>query len=95
MIRLGLDCHVPRSVRLELQRLGYEIVVLAEHSETDESWFDRGYRAGMTHVYSGDVDLYFLCQEHQVKFIRARPGRTLDNQMKIIREGLAEGPSRW
>jgi hypothetical protein len=95
MIRLGLDCHVPRSVKAELVRLGFEIVVVAEHSEADESWFERGYRAGMTHVYSGDVDLYFLCRDHEVKFIRARPGRTLPNQMKIIKDGLKDGPSRW
>lgn len=93
--KIGLDTHVSRNVRQELTSLGYEIVVIAEPSESDESWFDRGLAKGMTHVYSGDVDLYFLCRDAEVKFIRARPARSLPNQMAIIREGLKDGKAVW
>ena len=96
MILIGLDVHVCSKVKEYMAKSKlFEVVVHATDSETDESWFLRGRAKGMTHVYSGDLDLYNLCKGTDVVFIRARPVRSLRKQLQLIHGGIKQGKSVW
>lgn len=96
MILIGLDIHVSKEV---IEHFGnsksFQVVVHARDAESDESWFARGRANGMTHVYSGDLDLYDLCKDTDVIFIRARPARSLRKQLQLIHQGVKLGKSVW
>lgn len=95
-MKIGLDVHVSNDVREFMAKSKlFDVVVQAEDAETDESWFARGRASGMTVVYSGDLDLFNLCKNTDVLFVRARPARSLRKQLSLIHDGIKQGKSVW
>lgn len=56
-IRIALDQSVGRRRALDLIHIGYEVVVVARASETDESWVNRAFAAGAQFAISPDLDI--------------------------------------
>lgn len=56
-IRIALDQSVGRRRAIDLIDLGYEVVVVARASETDESWMNRAFAEGAQFAISPDLDI--------------------------------------
>lgn len=71
--RLGVDvCISKRGIRM-LSTLGCDVVVAAQPSETDESWFNRAMRAGAHVICSIDQDLAIFCWTSGVLWVPLPP----------------------
>lgn len=56
-MRIAIDVTVGRIRANALKALGYKIVTVARHSETDKSWVNRAFAEGAFFVISPDMDI--------------------------------------
>jgi hypothetical protein len=71
-VRLAVDVCIGKRGIAILEAAGHEIVVQAQHGETDRSWFRRALARGVDAVVAIDSDLEVLCYDADVRFVRAR-----------------------
>lgn len=64
-ITLALDQSVGWKRKQKLITMGYDIVVVANHAETDESWLNRAFVAGAMFAISPDLDIPRAIENNQ------------------------------
>ena len=94
-MRIAVDvCIGNRGVR-RLREAGHEVVVIAEHAESDRRWFGRVIEADAEVIVSGDSDLEILCYDHRIRFIRAKRNLSgVANALRVLHK-LATWAARY
>lgn len=84
-MRIAVDvCIGQRGVEL-LVAAGHDVVVVAEHAESDREWFARAVAARAELVVACDADIEILCYDHRVSFYKARNGvRGVDVVARLV-----------
>jgi len=91
-IRIALDQSIGAKRKKQLNDLGYEVVVTADHAETDESWMNRAFAAGAVFAVSPDLDIPRIIENQ--RYPMAWINYPLDNQdfkndlVKFIHESI-------
>lgn len=75
-MRIAVDVCVGKKGIALLRDAGHDVVVEAEHCESDRSWFARAVAAKVDLVIAADNDLEILCWDNEVDFCRAGNGLT-------------------
>ncbi len=70
--KLAFDVNVSNKDIGQYARAGYVIVCCCEPSESDESFLDRAWVAGATHVFSQDADIGNIIQKENYDMIWKR-----------------------
>lgn len=70
--RLAFDVNVANKVIGQYARQGHTIVCCAKEGETDESFLDRAFVAGATHVFSQDADIAIIIEKenYDMRWVR-------------------------
>lgn len=62
-MKIAVDVGISHKTIEYLRKNNFEIVVIAKHSETDESWFRRGLIQGCNIFISNDFDIARLVED--------------------------------
>lgn len=70
-MKIAVDVCVGNKGIAILRAAGHDVVVVADHAESDRSWFARALTAGADLIVARDYDLEILAYDHNVDFCRA------------------------
>jgi hypothetical protein len=59
-IPIAVDVHIPRASYILFWMNGFDVVVQAEHGESDEDWLWRAMQAGAKVVVTPDKELLYI-----------------------------------
>lgn len=108
-IRIALDQSVGRRRAIELVDIGYLVVAIARHGESDESWMNRAFAEGAQFAISPDLDIPRLIEKHEYPMAwinypsddDAHKGdlvgyidRRVKSKMDLFRDMVAEPPKK-
>jgi len=70
--RLAFDVNVSNKIIGQYAREGHIVVCCCEQAESDESFLDRAFVAGATHVFSQDADIGIIIEKegYDMKWVR-------------------------
>lgn len=84
-MKLAVDVCIGNRGIKKLREAGHDVVVVAEHAESDRDWFARALAAGAEVIVSADRDLEILAYDQRIKFVRAKNERRgTENALRVI-----------
>lgn len=66
---IAVDVAIGKKRKKIFESMGYEVVVCARDSETDESWLNRAFAAGAQYIVSPDMDIPRLIENNRYPMV--------------------------